>query len=75
MFASLSASVALADDFKTATGKEYKNATVSRVEADGTRLKRESRRYISRNYPKTFRNAFSVIPGKVRISPATNRIQ
>jgi hypothetical protein len=28
-------SIALADDFKTVTGKEYKNATVSRVEPDG----------------------------------------
>ena len=27
--------MAFGDDFKTATGKEYKNATVSRVEADG----------------------------------------
>ena len=29
------ASIALADDFKTINGKEYKNATVSRVEPDG----------------------------------------
>src|SRR5690242_3814307 len=29
------ASIALADDFKTTDGKEYKNATVTRVEADG----------------------------------------
>jgi len=29
------ASVALADDFKTIDGKEYKNAKVSRVEPDG----------------------------------------
>src|SRR5882724_13443365 len=29
------ASIALADDFKTINGKEYKNATVTRVEADG----------------------------------------
>jgi hypothetical protein len=28
------ASVALADDFKTVDGKEYKNAKVSRVEPD-----------------------------------------
>jgi hypothetical protein len=28
-------SLALADDFKTIDGKEYKNATVSRVEPDG----------------------------------------
>jgi hypothetical protein len=34
-FASLAASLALADDFKTVSGKEYKNATVTRVEADG----------------------------------------
>src|SRR5207249_322924 len=29
------ASVALADDFKTIDGKEYKNAKISRVEPDG----------------------------------------
>jgi hypothetical protein len=34
-FAVLLASMALADDFKTIQGKEYKNVTVSRVEADG----------------------------------------
>ena len=28
-------SLALADDFKTVHGKEYKNATFSRVEIDG----------------------------------------
>jgi hypothetical protein len=28
-------SVAFSDDFKTVTGKEYKNATVSRIEPDG----------------------------------------
>src|SRR5262249_37613409 len=31
----LSASIALADDFKTIDGKEYKNVKVSRVEPDG----------------------------------------
>ena len=35
----LSASLALADDFKTISGKEYKNVTVSRVEADGIVIK------------------------------------
>ena len=35
----LSASVALAEDFKTVSGKVYKDATVSRVEADGIELK------------------------------------
>src|SRR5215468_11245832 len=33
--AALLASIVLADDFKTVNGKEYKNATVTRVEADG----------------------------------------
>ncbi len=36
------ASVALADDFKTIDGKEYKNATVSRVEPDGIVLSSKS---------------------------------
>jgi hypothetical protein len=35
ILAVLSASVALAGDFKTIKGKEYKDATVSRVEPDG----------------------------------------
>ncbi len=35
ILAALSASLGLADDFKTINGKEYKNVTVSRVEADG----------------------------------------
>jgi hypothetical protein len=35
IFAVLLASIALADDFKTIDGKEYKNVTVSRVEPDG----------------------------------------
>jgi hypothetical protein len=42
MFATLSASIVLADDFKTINGKEYKNVTVSRVEADGIVLKSKS---------------------------------
>ena len=33
------ASLALAEDFKTIIGKEYKNVTVSRVEADGIVIK------------------------------------
>jgi thioredoxin 1 len=36
------ATVALADDFKTVRGKEYKNVTVSRVEPDGIVLKSKS---------------------------------
>src|SRR5438477_668881 len=37
--AALSASLALAEDFKTIKGKEYKDATISRVEADGIVLR------------------------------------
>jgi hypothetical protein len=37
--AMLSASVALAEDFKTVNGKVYKDATVSRIEADGIALR------------------------------------
>src|SRR6266481_3853462 len=35
ILAALSASIALADDFKTIDGTEYKNVTVSGVEPDG----------------------------------------
>lgn len=42
LLAALSASLALADDFKTIDGKEYKNVTVSRVEPDGIVLKSNS---------------------------------
>jgi len=36
------ASVALAEDFKTTEGKEYKNVTVSRIEPDGIVLRTKS---------------------------------
>ena len=39
ILAALSASLALADDFKTISGKEYKNATITRVEPDGITVK------------------------------------
>ena len=39
IFAALSASLALAEDFKTINGKEYKDAAVTRVEADGIVLR------------------------------------
>src|SRR5947209_17095898 len=42
ILAALSASIALAEDFKTINGKEYKNVTVSRVEPDGIVLKTKS---------------------------------
>ena len=40
--ATLSASVALAEDFKTVSGKVYKDATVSRIEADGIVVRTET---------------------------------
>jgi hypothetical protein len=39
VLATLSASIVIADDFKTINGKEYKDATISRVEADGIVIK------------------------------------
>ena len=36
------ATVAIADDFKLVSGKEYKNVTVTRVEPDGIVLKAKS---------------------------------
>lgn len=42
ILAALCVSLALADDFKTVNGKEYKNATVSRVEPDGIVLRTKS---------------------------------
>ena len=39
ILASLSASLALAEDFKTVSGRVYKDATISRVEADGIVLR------------------------------------
>ena len=56
--------VALADDFKTVQGKEYKNVTVSRVEPDGIVLKSKSG--ISRVYfvelPKEVQERFHYNP-------------
>ena len=42
IFAALSASLTLADDFRTIRAKEYKDATVSRVEPDGIVLRTKS---------------------------------
>jgi hypothetical protein len=59
-------SLALADDFKTVNGKEYKNATVSRIEADGVVLKHKSG--ISKVYfaelPKEVQERFHYDPAK-----------
>jgi hypothetical protein len=57
-------SIALADDFKTIDGKEYKGATVSRVEADGIVVKTKSA--ISKLYfvelPKEVQQRFNYNP-------------
>ena len=39
ILAALSVSMALAEDFKTTNGKEYKDATITRVEGDGIVLR------------------------------------
>jgi hypothetical protein len=69
------ASVALADDFKTIDGKEYKNVTVSRVEPDGIVLK--SKWGISKVYfvelPKEIQERFHYQP--VNAPPAAQSAQ
>ncbi len=66
ILAALSASLALADDFKTTDGKEYKNVKVSRVEPDGLVLITKSG--ISKVYfaelPKGVQERFHYDPDK-----------
>ena len=64
ILAALYASFALADDFKTVAGKEYKNATVTHVEPDGIVVKSKSG--ISKIYfqelPKEVQQRFNYNP-------------
>ncbi len=66
ILAALSASLVLAEDFKTVNGKEYKDATVIRVEGDGIVLK--SKTGISKVYfvelPKDVQEKFHYGPAK-----------
>ncbi len=66
------ASIALADDFKTTDGKEYKNVTVSRVEPDGIVLTSSSG--ISKVYftelPKEVQQRFNYDPEKATVYSA-----
>jgi len=66
IWAALSASLALAEDFKTTNGKEYKNATVTHVEPDGIVLKTKTG--ISKVYftelPKEVQERFLPSPAK-----------
>ena len=60
------ASVVVADDFKTVNGKEYKDATITRVEPDGVVIKQKSG--ISKVYftelPKDVQERFHYDPEK-----------
>ena len=66
ILAVLSATFALAEDFKTVNGKVYKNATISRVEADGIVLRTKTG--ISKIYfvelPKDVQERFHYQPPK-----------
>jgi hypothetical protein len=66
-------SLALADDFKTIDGKDYKNVKVKRVEPDGIVL--SSKSGISKVYfielPKEVQERFHYEPGKAAASSAT----
>ena len=70
----LCASLALAEDFKTVNGKEYKNATVSRVEPDGIVLKTKSG--ITKVYfvelPKEVQKRFGYDPAALQKSEAVS---
>jgi sRNA-binding protein len=66
------ASIAMADDFKTIAGKEYKDATVTRVETDGILVKYKSG--ISKLYftelPEDVQKRFHYGPGKAAAAQA-----
>ena len=66
ILAVLSVSLAVAEDFKTINGKIYKDATISRVEADGLILRTKTG--ISKVYfielPKDVRQRFLPTPAK-----------
>jgi hypothetical protein len=74
ILAPLCASLALADDFKTVNGKEYKDATATRVEPDGLVLRTKSGiLFILSSYRKKFRNAFIMIRERER-NPAQPKV-
>jgi hypothetical protein len=70
IFAALLASAALAEDFKTIEGKEYKDVTVSRIEPDGIVL--TTKTGISKVYfvelPKDVQERF--LPSTPKVSAA-----
>jgi len=72
----LSASLALAEDFKTVSGRVYKDATISRVETDGIVLKTKTG--ISKVYfvelPKDVQERFRHSPAAPTGKAVTQRI-
>jgi hypothetical protein len=68
IFAALSASLAVAEDFRTINGKEYKDAAVTRVEGDGIVLRTKTG--ISKVY---FFELPPDVQRKFRPAPATPR--
>ena len=76
-FASLLASIALAEDFQTIQGKEYKDVTVSRVEPDGIVL--TTKTGISKVYfvelPKEVQERFLPTPPKTIAQDALIKIK
>lgn len=75
MLAALSASLTLAEDFKTIRGKEYKDATIRRVEVDGIMLRTKTG--ISKVYfielPKDLQERFHPTPAKT-VAPQRERV-
>src|SRR5438046_8710482 len=76
IIATLFVSLALAEDFKTVNGKEYKDATISRVETDGIVLRTKAG--ISKVYfvelPKDVQERFHYGSGTPTGKAVTQRI-
>jgi len=68
ILAALSASIALADDFKTIDGTEYKNVTVTKQEPDGITVTNKKAGVIAKLYftelPKEVQQRFNYDPEK-----------
>ena len=77
ILATLFASLALADDIKTNSGKEYKNATVTRVEPDGVVI--TFRGGIVKIYfvelPKDVQQRFGYDPDKIAAEKAARAVE
>jgi len=75
VFAMLSAVLAPAEEFKTMNGKEYKDVTVTRVEADGIVLRCKTG--ISKVYftelPKDVQQRFHPAPATPTVAPIKQR--